>query len=122
MRVFFEEVMFDLPGVVKAQTVCQLHLLQRFLKQLLLGAICPRAWQLMLIENTKLHSASFDWSLTLCTKLMQRQRGAQALVKERQRGVPHCDRRCLQRHHEAAGPTSYAHTASRQPGRPSARW
>src|SRR3989442_14549032 len=59
MRVFFEEVMFDSPGVVKAQTICQLYLLQRFLKQLLLGAICPRAWQLMLIENTKLHALSF---------------------------------------------------------------
>src|SRR4030095_14887250 len=50
--------MFDLPGVVKAQTIRQLHLLQRFLKQLLLGAVCPRAWQLMLIENAKLHAMS----------------------------------------------------------------
>jgi hypothetical protein len=33
---------------------------------LLLGAIGPRAWQLMLIENTKLHRVSFDWSLALC--------------------------------------------------------
>src|SRR6266705_1533415 len=59
MRVFFEKMMFDFPGVVNAQAICQLHLLQRFLKQLLLGTICPRAWQLMLIENTKLHAMSF---------------------------------------------------------------
>src|SRR5262245_40789828 len=51
--------MFDFPGIINAQTICQLHLLQRFLKQLLLGAICPRAWQLMLIKNAKLHAMSF---------------------------------------------------------------
>src|SRR5437660_1275738 len=59
MRVFFEEVVFDFPGVVNAQAIRQLHLLQRFLKQLLLGAIRPRAWQLMLIENAELHAMSF---------------------------------------------------------------
>src|SRR5262245_9035429 len=51
--------MFDLPGVVNAQTIRQLHLLQRFLKQLLLSTVCPRTWQLMLIENAKLHAMSF---------------------------------------------------------------
>src|SRR5260370_40692062 len=59
MRIFFEEVVFDFPGVVKAQAVCQFHLLQCFLKQPLLGAIRPRAWQLMLVENAKLHATSF---------------------------------------------------------------
>src|SRR5262249_47660085 len=56
---FFEEVMFDFPSIINAQTIRQLHLLQRFLKQLLLGVVCPRTWQLILIENAKLHAMSF---------------------------------------------------------------
>src|SRR5215510_2602057 len=113
MRVFFKEVVFDFPGIVKPQTICQLHLLQRFLKQLLFSAIGPRAWQLMLIENTKLHRIYF--------KLTQSNRNEKVLVKDCQRGVTHCDRRCVLRRRAAAGPTSYGHSSSRKPERPSAR-
>ena len=47
--------MLHLPGVVDAEPVGQLHLVQRVLEQALLGALGPRARELMLVEDAELH-------------------------------------------------------------------
>ena len=48
--------MLDLPGEVDAQLVRELHLAQRILEQLELDAVVPGPWELMLIEDSELHS------------------------------------------------------------------
>src|SRR5262249_22192401 len=58
MRILFEEVMFDLPGEVDAESIGQRPLVERVLKQLQLAAVVPGAWQLVLIEDAELHVSS----------------------------------------------------------------
>src|SRR5215471_3832568 len=59
MRVFLEKVVLHLPGIVNAQAVRQLDLIQRVLKETQLGAWLPGARQLMLIEDPEFHGRSF---------------------------------------------------------------
>jgi hypothetical protein len=42
VRVLFEEVVLDLPGVVHAEPIGQLHLIERLLEEAMLGAVVPR--------------------------------------------------------------------------------
>ena len=55
VRVLLEEVVLDLPGVVDAELVGELHLVERLLEQPELGALDPRPRQLMLVEDAELH-------------------------------------------------------------------
>src|SRR6516164_2097663 len=59
MRVFLEKVVLHLPGIVNAQAVRQLDLIQRVLEEAELGARLPGTWQLMLIEDPEFHVRSF---------------------------------------------------------------
>jgi hypothetical protein len=71
LRVFLEEVVLDLPGVVDAEPIRQLHLRERILEQLELGALVPGTRQLVLVEDPEFHGAPFapsrraspDWLL-----------------------------------------------------------
>src|SRR6185312_5466747 len=74
MRIFLEEVMLDLPGVVDAKLVGQLDLVERVLEELELVALVPRTRQLVLVEDSELHGWAFGvsrvvglWSLTLAS-------------------------------------------------------
>ena len=58
VRILFEEVMLDLPGVVVAQPVGELELGQRVLIELVLVALFPRPRQLQLIEDAEFHDAA----------------------------------------------------------------
>jgi hypothetical protein len=58
VRVLFEEVVLDLPGVVDAQPVGELHLIERLLVQAELAPLVPRPRQLVLVENPELHAPS----------------------------------------------------------------
>ena len=59
MRVFLEEVVLHLPGIVNAQAVRQLDLIQRVLEEAELGPWLSGAWQLVLIEDPEFHGRSF---------------------------------------------------------------
>jgi hypothetical protein len=52
MRIFFEEVMLDFPGVVDAKPVGQFYLVERILKQLEFVTFMPRPRELMLIVSS----------------------------------------------------------------------
>ena len=54
MRIFFEEVMFDLPGVVEAEPVRQFDLRKRLMKEITLVAFVPGPRQLEFVEHLKL--------------------------------------------------------------------
>jgi hypothetical protein len=41
MRIFFEEVVFDLPGVIEAEAVGQLDLMERLVKEVAFVALVP---------------------------------------------------------------------------------
>ena len=56
VRVLLEEVVLDLPHVVQAQAVGQLHLLERLGDQALLGAVVPGAGELVLVEDAEAHA------------------------------------------------------------------
>src|SRR4051794_39515993 len=56
MRILFEEMVLDLPGVVIAEPVGQFDLIERVLIQLQLAAGLPWARQLQLVENAEFHS------------------------------------------------------------------
>ena len=53
--VLLEEVVLDLPHVVEAQAVGELHLLEGVLEQAVLVVGLPRAGQLVLVEDAELH-------------------------------------------------------------------
>ncbi len=55
MRILFEKMMLDLPGIVIAEAVGQLDLVERILVEPQLATRFPRARQLQLIENAELH-------------------------------------------------------------------
>lgn len=57
MAVLLEKVMFDLPQVVESQSISQLGLIESVFKQTVFVSLAPRAGDLMLIEQSKLH----DW-------------------------------------------------------------
>jgi hypothetical protein len=59
MRVFLEEVVLHLPGIVNAQAVRQLDLIQRILEEAELSAWLPGTRQLMLIKDPEFHGRSF---------------------------------------------------------------
>src|SRR6516225_2338505 len=59
MRVFLKEVVLHLPGIVNAQAVRQLDLIQRVLEEAELGAWLPGTRQLVLIEDPEFHGRSF---------------------------------------------------------------
>jgi len=63
--VFLEEVVLDLPRMVDAETVGQLHLRQCVLEQLLLTASRPRTRELMLVEDAEFHAHSFRAAATM---------------------------------------------------------
>ena len=61
--VLLEEVMLDLPGVVDAEPVAQLDLVEGVLEQLGLAALVPGPRELVLIEDAEAHvspSGSLD--------------------------------------------------------------
>src|SRR4029453_13509669 len=58
VRVLLEEVVLPLPGVVDAQPVGELDLLERVVNQALLVVGLPRPWQLVLVEDPELHRAT----------------------------------------------------------------
>jgi hypothetical protein len=60
MGIFLQEMVFDLPRVVDAEAVGQLHLIERFAEEALFGACIPGPRQLMLVENAELHRS--PWS------------------------------------------------------------
>ena len=59
MRILLEKVVLDLPDVIDADPVGELHLLQRFLVEPPLGVIVPvgarGARQLVFVEDTEIH-------------------------------------------------------------------
>ena len=55
VRVLLEEVVLDLPGVIEAETVCELDLLERLVKELVLAILVPRPRELVLVEDAELH-------------------------------------------------------------------
>src|SRR3984885_2521554 len=60
VRVLFEEMMLDLPGVVVAKPVGQLHLVERILVELAFIVRPPGARQLQLVEDAEFHGTSLD--------------------------------------------------------------
>ena len=54
--VFLEEVVLDLPGVVVAELVGQLELVERILVEPVLVALLPGPRQLQLVEDAELHA------------------------------------------------------------------
>ena len=61
MRIFLEEMVLDLPGMVDAQAVRQLDLIERLLVDAVLVALVPRPRQLVLVEDAELHRAVSPW-------------------------------------------------------------
>src|SRR5271155_5618016 len=55
MRILFEKVVFDLPGVVVAEPVGQFDLIERILVEPQFAARLPWPRQLELVENAELH-------------------------------------------------------------------
>ena len=53
--IFLEKMMLDLPGEIDAEPIGELHLIERLLEELELGAFGPRPRQLMLVENPETH-------------------------------------------------------------------
>ena len=58
VRVFLEEMMLDLPGIVIAAAIGDLELRQRILVEPELVALDPGARQLQLVEDAELHHVS----------------------------------------------------------------
>ncbi len=55
MRVLLEEVVLDFPGVVDAEAIGELDLVESFVEEALFVAFAPGAWKLMLVEDAELH-------------------------------------------------------------------
>jgi hypothetical protein len=58
MRILLQKMVLDFPGVVDAEPIGEFDLVERLLKQPVLGAIIPRPRKLMLVENAKFHGRS----------------------------------------------------------------
>src|SRR5258705_8951277 len=58
MRIFFQEMMLDHPGIVVAQPVGSLELRQRVLVKPVLVAFLPRPGQLQLIKDAEFHGVA----------------------------------------------------------------
>ena len=78
VRVLLEEVVLDLPGVVDAQAVGELHLVERLLIELELAALAPRPRQLVLVEDAELHLVS----LSCCLYCLPSYRAAARAAKD----------------------------------------
>ena len=59
VRVFLEEVVLDLPGVVEAEPVGEHDLVQRVVEQRVLVALAPGLGQLQLVEDPEPHFIPF---------------------------------------------------------------
>ena len=70
MRVLFEEVVLDLPGMVDAQSVGQLDLIEGVLEQPVLGAVVPGAGELVLVEDPEFHEVTS--SVKVCRRVSGR--------------------------------------------------
>jgi hypothetical protein len=57
VRVLFQEVMLDLPGVVVAELVGELNLAERILQELVLARGTPRPRELVLVEDAEFHGS-----------------------------------------------------------------
>src|SRR6185437_10109964 len=57
MRVLLEEMMLDFPGMVDAEPVGELDLVERLVVDAVLIALAPGPRQLMLVEDAELHRA-----------------------------------------------------------------
>ena len=59
--VLFQEVMLDHPGIVVAELIRELELIERLLQQVIFAGISPGTRELVFIEHAELHGAvSFD--------------------------------------------------------------
>ena len=47
--------MLHFPGKVDAEFIGQLHLIERLVQKFFLGAVCPGARQLVLVEDSEFH-------------------------------------------------------------------
>jgi len=56
VRILFQEMMFDFPGVIVAKPIGQFHLVERVVEQPLLVARRPWPGQLQFVKNPELHS------------------------------------------------------------------
>ena len=69
VAVLLEEVVLDLPGVVVAEPVGQLDLVERVVEQRVLVVAAPRLGQLQLVEDPELHDPTPGLSLRYrCTR------------------------------------------------------
>jgi hypothetical protein len=66
MRIFFQKMMLDHPGMVVAAAVRGLQLRQRILVELEFTACFPRARQLQLIKDAEFHDVSPATRLLFC--------------------------------------------------------
>jgi hypothetical protein len=67
VRVFLQKVMLHLPGVVVAEPIGQLDLIERIGEQLVFAIFGPRTWQLEFIKNAEFHDASL---LAICCAIV----------------------------------------------------
>ena len=58
VRILFEEMVLDLPGIVVAEPVSQFDLVERILIEAQLAARLPGPWQLQLVEDPEFHRPS----------------------------------------------------------------
>jgi hypothetical protein len=67
MRIFLQEVMLHFPGVVEAERVSELDLVEGLLEELVLAVFVPVPGQLMLVENAEFHAVipRFDAGIRL---------------------------------------------------------
>ena len=55
MGIFLEEMVLDFPRVIDADTVSELDLFQRLAIDAMLRVGVPRPWNLVFVEDAKLH-------------------------------------------------------------------
>ena len=56
MRILFQEVVLDFPGVVEAELVSELDLVEGLLEELVLAVFVPVSGQLMFVEDAEFHA------------------------------------------------------------------
>ena len=79
VRVLLEEVVLDLPDVVEADAIGQLHLVERVHEQQpLVGALLPRPRHLVLVEDPEAHCRAADATASRARPPRTRSRPSQA--------------------------------------------
>jgi hypothetical protein len=73
VRILFEEMVLDLPGVVVAEPVGQFDLVERVLIELQFAARQPRPRQLQLVEDPEFHRSSFPFVIPAPAGIQGRQ-------------------------------------------------